>query len=109
MARRQRECYLCGAKYNYCPTCTQDQYKPAWMATFHSESCKNIFEICTRYNMNLMTKEEAQEALASCDLTNKDNFKSYVICDLENIFAEEPKEAVETEDLDLHEVVVENL
>jgi hypothetical protein len=64
--------------------------KPYWMADFHSESCKNIFETCTRFNMKLITKTEAQEALNACDLTNKANFKSYVQHDLEVIFAEDP-------------------
>jgi hypothetical protein len=65
--------------------------KPTWMSEFHSESCKNIFDICTRFNMGMMSKSEAQEALNTCDLTNKANFKSYVQRDLEVIFAEEPK------------------
>jgi hypothetical protein len=65
--------------------------KPTWMAEFHNENCKNIFDICTRYNMQLLTKEEAKVALGKCDLSNKANFKSYVQRDLENIFAEESK------------------
>jgi hypothetical protein len=65
--------------------------KPAWMAEFHSEDCKNIFDICTRFNMDMISKSEAQDVLSSCDLSNKENFKSYVKRDLENIFAEEPK------------------
>ena len=89
MARRSRNCYLCGEKYEYCPTCSQDRMKPAWMSQFHSESCKNIFDICTRFNMGLITKEEAQAELSTCDLTNKENFKSYVQNDLENIFSKE--------------------
>lgn len=99
MGRRNRECYLCGRDYQYCPTCSQDKMKPAWMSEFHSENCKNIFDICTRFNMQLMSKTEAQDALNSCNLSNKENFKSYVQRDLENIFkvdvvpvqAEEPK------------------
>ena len=90
MGRRSRECYLCGRDYQYCPTCSQDKMKPAWMFEFHSENCKNIFDICTRFNMNLMSKSEAQDALNACDLSNKENFKSYVIRDLEVIFAEDP-------------------
>ena len=93
MARRQRKCYLCGEKYSYCPTCSQDRVKPAWMSEFHSESCMRIFDICTRYNMGLMSQVEAQEALATCDLSNKENFKSYVQHDLENIFAKDIKSA----------------
>lgn len=101
MSRRNRECYLCGEKYNYCPTCSQDKMKPAWMSEFHSEDCMKIFDICTRFNMKLMSKSEAQENLKSCDLTNKENFKSYVQHDLEVIFAEEPTVC----DTESHEVV----
>ena len=89
MGRRTRECYLCGKEYQYCPTCSQDKMKPVWMSEFHSENCKNIFDICTRFNMNLMSKDEAKVALNACDLSNKENFKSYVKHDLENIFAED--------------------
>lgn len=88
---KKRECYLCGAKYHYCPTCSNDKLKPAWMAEFHSESCKNIFDICTRFNLKRLTKAEAQDALKECDLSNKEKFKDYVQRDLENIFAAEPK------------------
>lgn len=91
MGRRTRECYLCGESYKYCPTCSQDRVKPSWMAEFHSEDCVRIFDICTRFNMGMMSKTEAQDALRTCDLSNKDNFKAYVQRDLEVIFAEEPK------------------
>lgn len=118
MARRQRECYLCGESYKYCGSCSQDRVKPSWMAEFHAENCKNIFDICTRFNMGMMSKPEAQEALNSCDLSNKDNFKSYVQRDLENIFTEEPKKRGKRAEakiidevmdiIETHEVVKEN-
>ena len=113
MARKNRECLTCGTKYFYCPNCNRKE--PSWMAEFHAENCKNIFQICTQYNVGLLTKEDAQQALKACDLSNKDNFKSCIQRDFENIFAtEEPKkrnkkveapiieEAVDTE---AHEVV----
>ena len=107
MGRRTRECLLCGTKYEYCPTCSQDKMKPSWMAEFHNENCKNIFDICTRFNMQLMDKAEAQVALKECDLSGKANFKPFAQKDFENIFAEDkvivPVEAEITED----EVVVE--
>ena len=90
MARKSRECYLCGADYRYCGSCSNDRMKPVWMSEFHSENCKNIFDICTRFNMNLMSKTEAQEGLKTCDLSNKASFKSCVQRDLEVIFEEEP-------------------
>lgn len=91
MARRNRECYLCGQDYKYCPTCSQDKNKPSWMSEFHSENCKNIFQICTEFNLGIVEKYEAQAALEQCDLSNKENFKSFVQRDIENICAEEPK------------------
>lgn len=107
MGRRTRECYLCGEQYSYCPTCSQDKMKPTWMTEFHDENCKSIFDICTRFNMQLLSKDEAKAALKECDLSNKANFKSYVQRDLKNIFAEDeiiiPVEAKITKD----EVVVE--
>ena len=78
MGRRTRECYLCGAGYSYCPTCSQDRMKPAWMAEFHSENCKDIFDICTRFNMRLVTKEDAQSLMKKCDVSNKENFRKSV-------------------------------
>ena len=121
MGRRNRECYLCGESYLYCPTCSQDRMKPAWMSEFHSENCKNIFDICTRFNMGLMSKSESQDALSACDISNKDNFKSYVQRDLENVFkedkpVEEPKKRgkkaeikIEPIEPEAHEVVtIEN-
>ena len=103
MAKRDRKCYLCGENYKYCSTCSQDRMKPVWMAEFHSESCKNIFDICTRFNMGMISKAEAQAELSACDLSNRENFKSYVQTDLDNIFAAEKKNAKKTS----HEVVNE--
>lgn len=102
MARRQRQCYLCGESYSYCPTCSQDKAKPSWMSEFHSEDCMRIFDICTRFNMNLYSKTDAQKELAKCDLSNRDNFKSYVQVDLENIFADDVIQSVKDQS---HEVV----
>lgn len=113
MARRNRECYLCGQDYKYCPTCSQDKNKPSWMSEFHSENCKNIFQICTNFNLGIMSKHEAQTALEQCDLSNKENFKDYVQKDFENIYAEEPKKRNKKAEAEIapmeqvHEVVEE--
>lgn len=88
---RNRKCYLCGEKYQYCNSCSSDQGKPAWMAEFHNENCKEIFDICTRFNMNFLSKDEAKEALSKRDLSNKANFKDYVQKDIKNIFSEPVK------------------
>ncbi len=89
MSRKNRKCLCCNVDYHYCPTCSQDRMKPSWMSEFHDENCKNIFDICTRFNMQLMSKAEAMTALSACDLSQKANFKDYVQRDITNIFADE--------------------
>ena len=88
MAKKNRTCLTCNTQYSYCPNCNRKE--PAWMGEFHAENCKNIFDICTRFNMQMLTKEQAKEALDACDLSNKANFKSFVQRDLENIYKVEP-------------------
>lgn len=87
MAKKNRKCVTCGEKYSYCPNC--DRKAPYWMTEFHDENCKNIFQLCTQYNVGLLTKEQAQEALSACDLSNKENFAECIQRDFANIFAVE--------------------
>ena len=91
MAKKNRKCITCGEKYSYCPNCNRKA--PYWMTEFHAENCKNIFQICTEYNVGLKTKEQAQEALNACDLSNKESFVECIQRDFVNIFAveEQPK------------------
>jgi hypothetical protein len=80
------------------------------MAEFHEENCKNIFQICTQFNVGLLTKEQAQEALNACDLSNKENLKAFIQRDLENIFAEDKliiNVEAEIKEISNDEVVVE--
>lgn len=107
MAKKNRKCSTCGTQYSYCPNC--DRNAPYWMTCFHTENCKNIFQLCTQYNVGLLTKEQAQEALNACDLSNKENFAECIQRDFKNIFAEEPKKrgkrAEVVIDEAIHEVV----
>ena len=112
MGRRTRTCYLCGEKYEYCPTCSQDKLKPTWMAEFHSENCKDVFDICTRFNMQLLNKDEAKEVIEKCDLSNKLNFRPSVQNTLSNLLkADEDKITIdvdaEIKEITKDEVVVE--
>lgn len=118
MAKKNRKCATCGTKYSYCPNC--DRNAPSWMTSFHAENCKNILQICTQYNVGLLTKEQAQEALNACDLSNKENFTECIQRDFENIFAvekveEQPKKRgkkaempIFEEAIESHEVIIEN-
>ena len=111
MAKKNRECLTCGTKYSYCPNCNRKE--PSWKTEFHAENCKNIFQICVQYNANLLTKEQAKEALNACDLSNKENFKDCIKRDFENIYKEEPvikrgkRAEINPVDEAAHEVVTE--
>ena len=91
MGRRIRECRVCGSKYEYCPTCSYDKFKPAWMVDFHEENCKTIWDTCTRFNMELISKKEAQDIILECDLSKQENFAEFIKNDIEKILAEDPK------------------
>ena len=92
MPKNNRVCLTCNEKYSYCPNCNRKD--PAWMTEFHSENCKNIFQICTNFNLGIQTKSDAKKALEACDLSNKENFKDFVQRDIASIFAEDPKPVV---------------
>ena len=81
------------------------------MAQFHTENCKNIYQICVQYNVDLLTQEQAKEALNNCDLSNKENFTECIQNDFANIFAEDAKKRgkkAEVPTVELHEGVAEN-
>lgn len=89
---RKRECYLCGTKYKFCSTCDEDRYAPAWKHSFHSEDCAKIFQCCVDYNMSLISKDEAQNILLGCDLSNKESFREDAQETIANILAEDKSE-----------------
>jgi hypothetical protein len=91
MGRRTRECRVCGSRYEYCPTCSQDKFKPTWMVEFHEENCRTIWDTCTRFNMELISKEEAQAIILECDLSKQENFAEFIKDDIAKILAEDPK------------------
>ena len=97
MARRDRQCLCCGTKYSYCPTCSTDKLKPTWMTEFCSESCKELFETATKYNLKKLTQSEAQEIIEKLELKEKSAYVECIQKDLENILTGEKvvkKEAV---------------
>lgn len=88
--KKNRTCICCGTKYTYCPDCGgADRMKPFWYAEFCSEECKDIWDVATRYNMQIMNKKEAQSALGKYDLSDKSKFVDCVQRDLAAIFAED--------------------
>lgn len=115
MASKNRTCLACSTKYSYCPNCGgADRLKPTWYAEFCSEDCKELWLTATKFNMGLLTKQEAQEAIITLNTKEPAEYVECVQHDLETIFAadEEPKhkrgKKSEPEVIDpvLHAVVV---
>lgn len=63
MKSKPRICVTCGTDYEYCPKCSKDIDKPAWMVAFHSEECRKVYNIIARYNTNDLSKEDAKKEL----------------------------------------------
>lgn len=83
-----RKCILCGKEYTYCPSCPKDAKKESWYAIFDNENCKNISKALTDYNLNIISKAEARNALVACDLSIKlnDHYRNEI-----NAIIEKPK------------------
>ena len=68
MARGHKcTCYVCGDRYEYCESCVI--VKPNYNANrFCSHAHQDIFAIISKHNCNLITAEEALEALAEFNI-----------------------------------------
>lgn len=97
MARKNRKCASCGTTYSYCPSCSgADKLAPTWKSEFCSEICKDVWSTCTQYNLNLVTKEKAQEMLEQLDMNTPDSYVETIQRDIIKITS---RQAIE------HEVV----
>lgn len=55
-----RKCVCCGKEYEFCPGCPRKD-QPAWMVTFCSEPCKELFNIVTAYNTKRISKADVKK------------------------------------------------
>lgn len=92
MVKLNKTCIACKTKYSYCPTCSRaDALKPTWYSEFCSEPCKDIWTTATKYNMNMLTKDEAKAIISNIDLKPIDAYVSCIQKDYANIMAEDKK------------------
>ncbi len=71
-----RTCALCKEEYEFCSSCPEKITVPVWKNSFCSENCKKIYDICARYHMGELTKEEAQSLLEQCDLSKRAKYSN---------------------------------
>ena len=69
----KRKCVCCGKEYEFCPNCMK-KADPAWMTTFDSEVCKDLFNIVSAYNMKKVGKVRVQAFLAEHNITDFNKF-----------------------------------
>lgn len=89
---KTRKCISCGKKYDFCPDCNNaDRLAPSWKAEFCCEDCKTLWQTCTKFNMNKLTKAEAKAIISALKLKPADQYAACLQRDLKNIMPEEPK------------------
>ena len=72
---KNRTCFVCGNKYDYCPTCDRDRLKPSWYALFCSESCHNVNNILSKNTLGKLSIAEAHKELKKI-VFNKNSIKN---------------------------------
>lgn len=55
-----RKCVCCGKEYEFCPGCPRKD-QPAWMVTYCSEPCKELFNIVSAYNAKRISKADVKK------------------------------------------------
>ena len=68
-----KHCKVCGTSYSYCPSCTKDADKPAWMVSFDKIECKRIFDALAANGVGVASDEDTLRKLTAM------NYKKVVI------------------------------
>ena len=72
MPRTNKRCCLCKEDYYYCAHCPAKS--PAYMLTFCSANCRDIYKAIAGFLGGDLTKEEAADILSVCDLSGISKF-----------------------------------
>ena len=83
---QERKCLCCGATYKYCPSCNKDSNKPAWMFNYDKESCKDLFNAISGYNMGIQTKDNVKTVLDKYNITDYGVYKESISKVLNDLF-----------------------
>lgn len=75
---KNRTCFVCGNKYDYCPSCERDKLKPSWYSLFCGDTCKELNDILSANTAKRMTDKEASDSLKSVDIS-KINIKNELV------------------------------
>ena len=82
---KQRTCPCCGKVYEYCPTCGKDTNKP-WLAVTDSLECRELLNIISAYNMNLVSKDKVKDVLDKYNINDFSKYKKSISDKLNELF-----------------------
>ena len=68
---KNKECTVCGKKYEYCDHCNKYSTGSSWRKSYCSEECRQIFRTCVKYVGGGISQEEAFKLLKSNDVKSK--------------------------------------
>ena len=99
MAKRDRVCYTCGTKYEYCPSCLSDSLKPTWMFCFCTEECKDVYEVLSNYNTtdSNVTEDDVKKVLNKHKIKDYDKYTKAIQSELKEIVNSTKKNAKKVE------------
>ena len=105
---KERICLACQKSYKYCNNCREYASYPTWMVEFDTESCKDLFDVMSGYNMGIYDKDKVKEVIDKHNITDFSIYKESIRTKLTDMFspAVEEKNLVE-EPVVEDEVVVE--
>lgn len=71
----ERQCICCGKTYQYCPHCGSFSNHPKWMFNYDTESCNELFNIISAYNMKVVGKDEVLTVVKKYNITDFAKYK----------------------------------
>ena len=70
----ERKCLCCGKVYDYCPNCSKSSSTP-WKINFDTESCKELFNAISAFNMNLINEESVKKVVDKYSIVDYSIYK----------------------------------
>ena len=90
---KERECKCCLKKYIFCPSCSSAKNEPEWRSEFDEESCREIFNAVSGYNIGVFTAQGVVEVLRKYNITDTSKYKKSIKNKLDEVI-----EIVESEE-----------
>ena len=78
---KNKQCIVCGTKYEYCGNCDGNRKQNTWKLNYCSENCRDIFRTVTDYIGKNITIKEAKEKLNKLDLNKNrtEQINKYIV------------------------------